>query len=356
MIYKLLVLYLLVVAYFYQFVKTTQRVNWKNRNFFLIPAFLGLFLVMGFRDISVGVDTYNYSLIFNSISRLPISSLLSGFYTYDVEIGFAILAKISSIITDDYYFFQVLISFLFCFLMYRFIRDNMKTNYITGTFLFMSVGIYLIAFNITRQMLAVALVANAWSELKKSNRVMCILFSFMALSIHLSSILVIFILSIYTIRNNRKLLLTAFVLILIFPFVFFDLLPFVAKYLTSYDSYFNNTREIQEANFVKILWGIEGLIALYILFLKKQFHSEDQFVALMSLISVASNVISLYFNYFERVGLYFSPFLILLFGILGNSIKDRFLNRIYYISINICFLLFFLRAASVDQYIYSFFF
>lgn len=356
MVYKLLVVYLFVVAYFYQFIKTTTNVDWKNRNLFLIPAFIGLFFVMGFRSIFVGVDTYNYSVLFNSVAKLPLSIIISNYYTYDVEFGFVLFLKMISIFGGNYYLFQVVISFFFCFLMYRFIRDNMKDNYITGTFLFMSIGIYLLAFNITRQMLAVALVANAWSELKKTNSVMCILFGFMALSIHLSSIIAIFILSIYIIRDNRKLLLIVFILILIFPFIFFDLLPFVAKYLTSYGNYFSNTREIQEANMIKILWGIEGFMALYVIFLNKKFNSEDQFVAIMSLINVVSNVISLNFNYFERVGFYFYPFLILLFGILGNSIKDRFLNGIYYISINICFLLFFLRSASVEQYIYSFFF
>ena len=354
MVYKLLVLYLFLVTIIYQFVKSTQKTNWKNKNIFLIPAFFGLFFVMGFRSISVGSDTYNYSLIFNSISKLPISSVLSEFYTYDVEIGFAILAKISSIITDNYYFFQVLISFLFCFLIYRFIRDN-ATDYITSTILFMSLGIYLFSFNGIRQMLAVAFIANAWSELRQSNYKTVIILSLIAVSMHLSSVIAICIFVIYAIRNNRKLIIASFLVVLIFPYLFNDVLPFVAKYLTADDNYVDNKREIQEANLAKILWGIEGIFALYIILYKKKFQAEDQFVALMSLINVSFNIISLYFNYFERVGLYFSPFLILLFGIIGNSIKDRFLNKCYYFALNLCFLLFFFRATSTGQYIYSFF-
>lgn len=355
MVYKLLVLYLFLVAIIYQFVKSTQKTNWENKNLFLIPAFFGLFFVMGFRGISVGADTYNYSLVFNSISKLPISNVLSEFYPCDVEIGFAILAKISSIIIDDYYFFQVFISFLFCFLMYRFVRDN-ATGYMTATILFMSLGIYLFSFNGIRQMLAVAFIVNAWSEWRKSNYKAVIILSLIAISIHFSAVVSVCIFAIYSIRNNRKLVVASFLIVLIFPYLFNDVLPFVAKYLTAYDNYYGNNREIQEANLVKVLWGIEGLIALYILFDKKKFHAEDQFVALMSLINVTSNIISQYFNYFERIGLYFSPFLILLFGIIGNNIKDLFLIKCYYITLNICFLLFFFRATSTGQYIYSFFF
>ena len=44
--------------------------------------FLLLALVMGLRGISVGVDTENYGNIFNSIAKVPLDDIFSGFYIY----------------------------------------------------------------------------------------------------------------------------------------------------------------------------------------------------------------------------------------------------------------------------------
>lgn len=42
--------------------------------------FLLLALVMGLRGISVGVDTENYGNIFNSIAKVPLDDIFSGFF------------------------------------------------------------------------------------------------------------------------------------------------------------------------------------------------------------------------------------------------------------------------------------
>lgn len=355
MIYKLLILYLVFAFIIIHSISISYNISWnKIQKHFLRLAFVALFIIMAFRNTSVGTDTYTYSILYNYVSKASIPYIISNFFALDIELGYALLMKIISLLNGSYYTFQIFISFLFCLLMYRFIRDNMN-NTITGVILFISLGLYLTTFNITRQMLAVALVANAWTFLKKSQYIKFVIYVIIAVTIHLSSIISIFIFAAYAIRNNRKLYLIILIFVLCLPFIFYNVISIVSNYLPAYENYFNNTKEIQEAHLSKVLWGIEGFISLNIVFLRK-YNIHDKFIALMCLINIMTNIISLYFNYFERIGLYFSPFLLLLFEIYGNSLNNKLLNRSYYIALYTCFLIFFIRSSSTDQYVYSFFF
>ena len=131
-----------------------------DRDFFLVPLFLLLSLIMGFRAISVGVDTLNYYHTFMQISKMNFEDLLIGFTYDDAEIGYVIFIKLISMLFDDYFAFQIITSFLFCFFMIFFIREN-AINYITSSVVFIAL-LYLLSFNISRQMLAVSMLAYGW--------------------------------------------------------------------------------------------------------------------------------------------------------------------------------------------------
>lgn len=355
MIYQLLVLYILTVAFFYKIIKETQVDSWNGRKYFLIPVFTVLFLIMGCRSISVGVDTSNYSYIYREIVAIPFVDLLDSFYVGSIEIGFALFAKISSLLLDDYYFFQLLNSFLFCFLMGKFIKDN-STNFITATILFVSLGIYLLAFNITRQMLAVAMVANSYTYFSIRKYRIAISLFLLSISFHVSAIVSTLIYLLYCLRGKKKIFSLIPVVLIVFVFAFEIVMSIIGDVFVRYANYYANNREIQEANMVKIIWCLEFLFSLYILYAKNKFNSKNKFVAVMCMIYVVSNYIGLSFNYFERVGLYFSPFLILLFEIYGNSLSNKIVRYGYYTVLNVCFLMFFLRASSSGQYLYTLFF
>ena len=354
MVYQLLVFFILLVAFFYKQLVKNPDPSLKERDIFLIPTFFALFVVMGFRDVSVGVDTYNYSMIYRDISSKPFWFLLTDYYYESIEIGFVMLAKLSSFILDDYYFFQIVVSFAICFFMYKFIRQNTR-DFVTTSIIFMSIGIYLISFNISRQMLAVSIAVNAWNYLKNNDYKRAFIYTSISLLFHISSIVFFLIYIIYYFKYNKKVMASVPLFFILFVFFFQRLMTVISVYIIKYANYYGNNREIQEANMVKILWTVEFLLSLYI-FYQKRFNSQEKVISVLCMVYVLTNIIALSFNYFERIGLFFSPFLLLLFGIYGNSIKNVILRKGYYVVINICFLLFFLRAISTPQYIYSFFF
>ena len=70
MVYELYVVLLLLIALLSFWIGNTNQ-N-KSRSFDLLSMrilFLILFAIMGFRSVNVGVDTYNYSLIYQQISN-----------------------------------------------------------------------------------------------------------------------------------------------------------------------------------------------------------------------------------------------------------------------------------------------
>ena len=312
--------------------------------------FLLLALVMGLRGISVGVDTENYGNIFNSIAKVPLDDIFSGFFYDSLEVGFVLYAKLISMIWNDYQFFLLVSAFLFCYLFKRFIEHS-TNNYFIASVIFISVGIYLSAFNIYRQMLAVALLSNAWICFRDKHYTAVILITLLALTFHVSAFLFIIVYVIYALRNEKRIMkLIPLMLILLYG-VFDLLLGKITLYLSHYNNYLDNHKTLQEANTVMILWFIVVSLSLFFIYRPKS-DSFARFVGSMTLMYIFMNIIGLQFNYFERLGLYFSPFLIIIFCNLSDIIKNRYIKDILFIGLVTCFLTYFILSTSSEQYIY----
>lgn len=325
-----------------------------DRDFFLVPLFLLLSLIMGFRAISVGVDTLNYYHTFMQISKMNFEDLLIGFTYDDAEIGYVIFIKLISMLFDDYFAFQIITSFLFCFFMIFFIREN-AINYIISSVVFIAL-LYLLSFNISRQMLAVSMLAYGWCLYAKKKYKGAFLISLLSVSFHYSAVFFVVVYFVYYLRNNKFFVDLFPLLMLIFVILFDIVMSFVEKYFVYYSDYYGNTRDIQNANMSKYLWLLEFLMSLYIIYKNKVFDAYHKYIAMISMMSSVVNYISLSFNYFERIGLYLYPFLILLFDIFGLGFKNKYICSFYYFSVCVCFLFLFFKSTKATQYIYSFFF
>ena len=310
------------------------------KQYYLNILFCILALIMGLRDTSVGVDTFGYLVIFEDISKTPFKTLISDFVYNSQEIGFVIYVKLLSLVWNNYQFYLFVSAFLFCFLFKRFIEHSTK-DFCIASVIFLSIGIYLGAFNVFRQMFAVALLANAWLFFKEKRFIPTILISLLAMTFHVSSFCFIVSYVIYALKDRKKLIKIIPVLFLLI-YVFFEmLLEKLAPYLTYYNNYLDNHKVIQDANLVIILWVIEIIVSLYFIYSNKT-NSSYRFVGCMCIIYVLMNAIGLKFNYVERIGLYFSPFLILLFCNLSDVIKDRTTKDILFSG------LFYLRFSYID--------
>lgn len=327
----------------------------QNKIQFLSLAFICMAIIMACRNDTVGVDTRTYEEYFYLISNTKISQIFSGFYTESMEIGYALFMKICSIFNPSYYFFQTVFSFLICYLYANFIY-NQSNNVYVSTIVFLGIGMYTMTFNIARQMLAVAIVANSWVLLNKKKEIKALIVCLLACTIHISAIIFLGAFIVYIFRNNKAVLKIIFVLSILVAINYRTLINFLANNISRFHNYYSNERVIQDAGLIQIVWGIIIIIAIYLLF-NREVGAEGKLLSIFASLYVICNVIGGYFNYFERVGLYFIPFIVILFPYFGKCFNKQKLRWIYYCSATLCFSMFFLISVlTSEQYTYSAFF
>lgn len=324
----------------------------RNRKIFIILSFIYMGVIMAFRSVEVGVDTKNYQTIFELMSDTRITDILSNFHTYSMEVGYALFMKICSIIYPNYYFFQVVFTIIFSILAAKFIYEE-TDNIFVGVIVFLGIGIYATTFNIARQMLATVLVANSWTLLKRERRITAILCVLIASTFHFTAFIFFAAFVVYFYKNNKYIIRALPIMVLIVALNFRKLFPIVTKYFSFYHNYYANEKVIQTAGHVWIIWTIVFVVALIIIYLAKKSNLEHSMVALFALIWVACNVIGLSFNYFERIGLYFIPFIPVLFSFSDEYLKNRTVQRIYISSMSLAFMAYFLISMNSTQYVYS---
>lgn len=325
----------------------------KNRKLYLGFFAFGCFCIMALRSVDVGVDTYHYSVIYEHIAQRSISSILSGFYFDSIEVGYALFMKICSYFSDSYYFFQVIYSLIYSFGLYSFLSNHIKNSY-WGSIVCLGLGMLLITFNIQRQMLAVIIAINSWKFYCKRKYAISLFLILLAMTMHITAFLVIGLFFLDKVSRN-KLVIRIMPFLLIGAILFYQpIIGYVSSYLPMYNNYYSNQKEILEAGMVKIMWAIVTAISLYQIYFSRSKNRYYSVYAMASLIFVAANVIGLGFNYIERLGMYFVPFVILMLEDFGENFEGTWIRRLYWITSGTCFLAFFLiTCMSSFQYHYS---
>lgn len=343
----------------------------KNRNTFIVLSFVAIIFLLGMRDLSVGADTKSYFNMFDKVALTPFSEIIKHYYYSYMEVGYIVLMKVVSFL-GNYLLFQIIISIITNILFFRFIKENFE-NYFLGVILFLSLDIFLLLFNLSRQMLAVALIVNCWSCLNHKKRVMAWLLFICAGLIHTTAWLFIGFFVVYFMKNCKFFIKLIPVVGIVVLFSYQEIINIASFILPHYANYYGNHKTIMEAGFVKIVWCIISAISLIIIIKKNKmintrgdvktslddqhslnWHIETYLYASFSLFYVATNVIGLSFNYFERIGCYFVPFVTVIFERFGMQIKNPVVRRIYFSGVVICFSIYFILRTKTDQYIYNF--
>ena len=281
-------------------------------------------IIMGLRSTSVGADTATYANIFQRISDLSFWEIIS-VIDLETEVGYALFMKLSYTIYPDYYFFQLLCSILYCgisgFIAYRYSRDTVLFGAI-----FLGIGTWLLAFNITRQMFAGAIITIAIFELMNQKYLKCVCLFLAAIFTHTSSIFIPFLSSMYFLyRKNWVIILIASTIIALAVTSISLVGYFDTVIVGHYANYLENSLTKHEANGAKILWLIITILSILIL-IKPMSTSNRQlkFIATLAILFPIFSWIGLSFNYAERIGCYFIFLSILVFTL--SEFSTRWLN------------------------------
>lgn len=326
-----------------------------NKNKYIMCSLVVCWAISAFRSVEVGADTMNYARIFRILCNSTWRDIFSSFKYQGTEIGFNVMAKAVGTCGGDYYVFQLLICALFCFGFYPFISKNCLNSVLAMT-VFYGSGLYLYSFNISRQMVAVMFVANAWDCLSEKRNKKFVILLFLACVFH--STAVIFLLAFlgyYCWKNKlgRMLLIALLVTFLIFYMRFFDMVkPLLRKYY-NYASYLDNNLEKQTAGMIIYFWIIVVVMALLTIYYCRKEKTQFSIIGFFSIVYVVCNIVGLQINYFYRIGYFFMPFLIPLFDNFYYLIKRKYMAKAYMLSAIMCLNIYFILSINASQYKYS---
>ena len=153
------VLNIIIVLLTY-FICNALPIKKENKNkFFLIIAFIELFLILSLREpIS---DMIRYCQYYSIIGEMSWNELIN----FDWEIGYTVLNKILYMINQDERFFIVVTSALTLIGPYVFIKKY-SNNYLMSLIMFIAMNFFSNNYYILRQMLALSILLISVSYIK----------------------------------------------------------------------------------------------------------------------------------------------------------------------------------------------
>ena len=172
----------------------------------------------------------------------------------------------------------------------------------------------------------------------------------------------------YFLRSNKGAFLISFGSSLVLAAFFRPVLRFASRYIHSF-RYFDNADDKIRAGGIWLLWAIELLLAGFFLIswlLDKDdgpakekgclLEADKSCVPVFVVYYILFTFLGTRFNYLNRFGIYFLPFIIPLFLNFGRVIgeKSAVYGKLYRIGLMAGFFGYFMLSIGADQYQYAF--
>lgn len=165
----------------------------------LIPLLLFVFLGV-FREVTVGFDAQTY---YNNYWLKTDSYTWKYLFTnFSIDNGFALLLKVLSLFTDNWWFARALL-FLLTFLLYYKVIAKETPYPSMSLIIFLGLNMLGLMFGILRQALAGAVSLIAYNQLRKGSWCKCLLLILIACTIHKTALLCVFMLVLHLLRMKK---------------------------------------------------------------------------------------------------------------------------------------------------------
>jgi len=293
------------------------RVNRDEASLFCI--FLVFFILLAFRDVSVGNDTLVYADLFDTI--------INGHLRDDTryETGYVLYNKVLGVFSSSYRLLFIVSAFVVVFNFSFFIKKFSNGIWLSAL-LFFLLSYFDIAANLLRQAIAMSILLCAYDVLIRRKYILFIVYVFLAASFHLISL--IFIVAIVIPRIDlTKINLLLFLLVLIGAYVSSDyLVNYMFNNIALYSSYENSEYALGGVKIASVLNSL--IFAIVLIFsLSKYRNLKDDLVTRSAFWMVAIGeillLISLSFNQIGRASKMFTVFSIILIPNVLTFIKRK---------------------------------
>lgn len=289
--------------------------NRKNKSFlFGGISFFQFFLISILRAETVGTDLSNYIGHFKTLQNYEYSDL----FTYPLEYGFIIYNKLLGEISVEPRILiiglalPILVSFMLY--IYKF------SNYIwLSVFLFITLGYYTSSFNICRQFIAIAILIQSLRYVEERKFGTFLLYILLATSFHMTAIVFIILYPLSFFRVNKVYFSVALGIAIILAYL---IVPPLLNY--SISAFY----EIYEGDISESTGGY-GLFLLLLmvtfggmLLKPSKISRNDELFFHIMIIACCMQLVSIQFNLFSRVVLYWEVNMIIFIPKVIGYVKE----------------------------------
>ncbi len=204
-VYALMILILIVIYPLFR-TKTvlvpgkTIRVN--NWIYIYIVSFM-LIAVAGLRDVSVGIDTFQYENTYDKIKQLSFSEL---FVAGQVEPGYRLLQYTIEQLFGDFQFVLIFVAILYVGVVSRLIYKYSNSP-LMSYILFIGFGFYTFGMSAIRQTIAMSIVIIAFEYMKEKNLKKFLISTILASTFHVTALIFLPCYWFVKFKLNKKILL-----------------------------------------------------------------------------------------------------------------------------------------------------
>ena len=310
-----MLLYVAIWCYllFCSFIKRNTIIMWYN--IFILS------LIAGFRDTTIGADTFSYYLLYGYIAENNVDYIEPGWYFLNYVVN-----KIAG---DNSYNLLLWLVSLLTLLPIGYIAKKNTPNPSLALFLYYSLYAYLHSFNIMRQMLAISFVLLSYFYLERDNIKKYIILLIIAISIHYTALFSLIILFVRKIEISKYRIYFFCFVSLILGFIlnssFFSV--FAGKYANYLSSSQYGFRDLSISNF--ILTILLNILFIFIFLTYRKIWKKNLFMKIYFIGIIILNLTS-QLALGTRLILYFTLIQCFIFPsyFLHNRIKEKFIIRL----------------------------
>lgn len=310
-----MIIYIILIAfYFIVGLKELQQSNSNFKKNFICNLFLSvpLWIIIGFRGLSVGNDTIVYKHLFEQFSD---DSLVFSLVSSGIEKGFIVLCNIIGRQGLDFHGF-ILILALINVICYSFFFAKYSKNFGFSWLLFITLLFLPRCMNICREMLAVSLSLFSIELLLRRKNLCFVIFSMLLTFVHKSVALILLVLILVKIKDEKKRIWITITMCIVLSILFQPIMSyFIAFTGGKYDYLVDSAYSSTDGGIAKYLiigfsfiayWCISAIEKGSTRLIDENSKYSNDIWKCLIMMSIAFAFAGLNFGLADRASLYFS--------------------------------------------------
>lgn len=322
----MLIFYTALITTLYLYWIPSVRWQEKKINIYFCSLFF-LLTILGILRFNVGTDFMRYYRYF----------IRDDFLAGRFEPGYSFLNLLTQKLWDNPQAIIIVTHLIIMILAYKSI-NKYSINKSLSAFLFVFGFFYFVSLNGIRQYIAVMIILYGHMYLYKNSKKKFVISVIIASLFHYSAVITLIMLSIKNFKIKKKHIVTVYSLILVFnvfsnriiPLIF-DLIndiPFINKY-SVYQAFLASDVSSKPYDFIvySLILALSFFVSDKVDFIYKQYNLYKNIL----LVTVFLKGLALQFHLIDRIGIYFSIFIIFLIPIVFEELRLKYKKLIKFI-------------------------